>query len=128
MQTCFSRILHADIYCTEVKNVLLSLLIVVLSFFAIIGIMEFVLCIFESIAMYGNRSVCGIRIVADMRGREKNVEFLLDSLKLLSERIVFRNLTTEVHIRDCGVDTETLEQIKRYINENQNISLIENEE
>ena len=52
-----------------------TIFMVLTSFFAIIGIMEFIMCIIETISMRTNRSVTAIRLVADLQGEEKNPEF-----------------------------------------------------
>lgn len=101
---------------------------VVVSFFSIIGLMEFIMCIIESIAMRTNRSLCKISLVAEMSGEDANVEFLLNSLCVMAERIAFKNLVTHVIIRDRGISETTYDRIVKYMEENPNISLIEKDE
>lgn len=105
-----------------------TIFLVVISFFAIIGLMEFIMCILETVAMRTNRSLEDVSLTVDLRGREDNIEFLLNSLCVMAERIAFKNLTTHVVVRDKGIEQDTYERIRAYMEENPNISLIEKEE
>ena len=101
---------------------------VLASFFAIIGLMEFVMCIIEIVSTRSTKSLTDIRIVADIQGYEKNVEFVLGSLCVMAERITFKNATTKVLIRAANADKPTYQRIKDYVEENSGIYLIENDE
>ena len=46
----------------------------------------------------------------------------------MAERIAFKNLTTHIVVRDKGIDQDTYERIKEYMQENTLISLIEKED
>lgn len=105
-----------------------TIFLVVISFFAIIGLMEFVMCILETIAMRTNRSLADISITVDLKGKDDHIEFLLNSLSVMAERIAFKNLTTHIVVRDKGIDQDTYERIKEYMQENTLISLIEKED
>ena len=105
-----------------------TVLFVVVSFFAIIGVMEFVMCIMEMIATRTTKSLRAIRMVVDVEGNEPNVEFVLSSLKVMAERIAFRNATTQVCVRNVGVDEVTYQRILDYTEENSDIYLIEKDE
>ncbi len=99
---------------------------VLISFFAIIGVMEFMMCVIELISMRTTRTVKDISLVVRLRGEEKNVEFLLSSLCVMAERIAFKNLTTKVVIYDEGIAEHTYQRICSFAEENPTISLIEN--
>ncbi len=101
---------------------------VLASFFAIIGLMEFVMCMIEIISTRSTRSLKEIRIVADIEGHEKNVEFVLGSLCIMAERITFKNAVTKVLIHADNADVATYQRIKDYVEENSGIYLIENDE
>lgn len=105
-----------------------TLLFVLISFFAIIGLMEFVMCIMETVSMRSTRSLQAIRIVADIKGCEPHIEFVLSSLGIMAERIAFKDVTTQVCVRNLGTDQTTYERIKEYAQENPNIYLIEKTE
>lgn len=105
-----------------------TIFFVLASFFAIIGLMEFVACIIEIIATRSTKSLQEIRIVADIKGYEPHVEFVLGSLGIIADRIGFKNVMTKVCIRDLGTEETTYQRIKEYIEENSNIYLIENDE
>lgn len=107
---------------------LVTLLFVLMSFFAIIGLMEFILCIMETVAMHNTDSLEDVRIEVDMAGNEPHVDFLLSSLTVMAGRIAFRNLTTKVYIRDKGIDLSTYQKIAEYCNENSTVYLIEKDE
>jgi len=108
--------------------VLWTIFFVMLSFFAIIGVMEFSACIIEMISTRTTKTVKEIRIVADMEGKEPHLEFVLGSLGILADRIAFKNVDTKVCVRDKGLDPETYQRIEDYIEENSNIYLIENDD
>ncbi len=101
---------------------------VLASFFAIIGLMEFVMCMIEIISTRSTKSLKEIRIVADIEGHEENVEFILGSLCVMAERITFKNAVTKVLIQATDADKATYERIKDYVEENSGIYLIENNE
>ena len=101
------------------------ILLIAVSFFSVIGIMEFLMCVLEFFAMRRTKSVKDIRIEATIEGMEPHVEFLLGSLSLKAERIFFRDLTTKVCVRDGGMDAETLERVREYVKENPAVYLIE---
>ena len=102
-------------------------LLVVVSFFSVIGVMEFLMCILEFTATRRVKSVRNIHIRADLSGNEPHVEFLLGTLMLMAERISFKDPTT-VCIQDAGMDAETLGRVREYVKENPNVILIEKEE
>ncbi len=104
-----------------------TILLVLVSFFAIIGLMEFLMCIMESVSMRGNDSLQDIRIEVDLAGHEPHVDFLLSSLTVMAQRISFKNLTTFVFIHDCGMDEDTYKKVRQYCSENSTVYLIENE-
>ena len=105
-----------------------TIFLVVISFFAIIGLMEFIMCILETVAMRATDSLEDVSITVDLRGREEHIEFLLNSLSVMAERIAFKNLTTRIVIRDRGIDEDTYRRICSYAEENPLISLIEKDE
>ncbi len=105
-----------------------TIVLVVISFFAIIGLMEFIMCILESVAMRTIRSLESVNLTVKIRGREENIEFLLNSLCIMAERIAFKNLTTGVQIFDEGMDEDTYRCVKKYMEENPTISLIEKDQ
>ncbi|MBQ6947366.1 MAG: hypothetical protein IJN42_04885 [Clostridia bacterium] len=102
-----------------------TICLVVISFFAIIGLMEFIMCVLETVAMRSTNSLEDVSITVDLRGKEENIEFLLNSLSVMAERIAFKNLTTRIVVRDYGIDEDTYQKIKHYAEGNPIISLIE---
>ena len=101
---------------------------VIVSFFSIIGLMEFIMCIIESISMRTNRSLSKVSLVVEMSGEDENVEFLLSSLCVMAERIAFKDLMTHVVVCDRGISRTTYDRIQKYIEENPNIYFIEKDE
>ena len=104
-----------------------TILLVLVSFFSIIGLMEFVMCVMETISMRSTHSMTDIRIEIDLSGSEPHVDFLLNSLTVMAQQISFKNLTTFVCIHDCGMDEDTYQKVKAYCAENSTVYLIENE-
>ncbi len=105
-----------------------TLFFVLVSFFAIIGLMEFVACIIEIISTRSTKSLQEIRIVADIKGYEPHVEFVLGSLGIMAERIAFKNVRTKICVRNLGTEETTYQRIKDYVEENSDIYLIEKDE
>lgn len=97
--------------------------IIILSFFAVIGFIECVLSILETVSTSRYRKIKGISLVVELAGRIDDITFLLNTLLLQAERISYRDAQTHVVIRDCGLDECTYSEIHSFCEENDNITV-----
>ena len=98
-------------------------IIIVLSFFAVIGFIECVLSLLETVSTSRYKKIKDIALVVELSGCIDNVTFLLNTLLLQAERINYRDTATRVVIRDCGLDESTFYEIHSFCEENDNITV-----
>lgn len=98
-------------------------IIIILSFFAVIGFIECVLSLLETVSTSRYRKIKDIALVVGLSGSIENVTFLLNTLLLQAERISYRDAVTQVVIRDCGLDECTYSEIHSFCQENDNITV-----
>ena len=99
-----------------------TLFLIILSFFAVLGFIECFVTALEtySVSKYKPRK---ITIVAELDDRIKDVCFLMNTLLLQAERIRYKDVQTQVVIKDCGIDENTYEEIYAFCLENNNITV-----
>ena len=97
--------------------------IIILSFFAVIGFIECILSLLETVSTSRYKKIKDIALVVELSGSVENVTFLLNTLLLQAERISYRDVATRVVIRDCGLDGDTYSQIHSFCEENDNITV-----
>ena len=98
-------------------------LIIILSFFAVIGFIECVLSMLETVSTKKKKKIKDISIVVELTGKIDNVTFLLNTLLLQAQRINYRDAQTRVVIRDCGLDEDTYTEIHNFCQENDNVTV-----
>lgn len=98
-------------------------LIIILSFFAVIGLIECVLSMLEAVSISKYRKIKDISLVVELTGKIDNVTFLLNTLLLQAQRINYRDTQTRVIIRDSGLDETTYSEIHNFCLENDNVSV-----
>lgn len=96
-----------------------------ISFFAVIGVVEFTFSILEAFSMYSTKSVEEIALEVHIKGKEPHVGFVLSSLLIMAERISINRKVARVKVYDAGMDEETLLQVKEYIERNEGVVLVE---
>ena len=89
-------------------------LIIILSFFAVIGLIECVLSMLEAVSISKYRKIKDISLVVELTGKIDNVTFLLNTLLLQAQRINYRDTQTRVIIRDSGLDETTYSEIHNF--------------
>jgi uncharacterized membrane protein len=97
--------------------------IIILSFFAVIGFIECIFSLLETVSTSRYKKIKDIALVVELSGAVENVTFLLNTLLLQAERISYRDAATRVVIRDCGLDEDTYSQIHSFCEENDNITV-----
>ena len=97
--------------------------IVVISFFAVVGIVETILCVLESFALIGQTQPSEVQLRVALSGEIDNVNFLLSTLLLQADRINFKNCVTKVVVVDYGLENSTYLKIKDFCDLNTNISM-----
>lgn len=100
-----------------------TILLIVLSFFAVIGFIECILTLLETFSTSKYKEVSNITLTAHLSGTVKNVAFLLNTLLLQAERISYKNSVTHVVIQAEDVDEATYSEIYNFCLENDNITV-----
>ncbi len=100
-----------------------TIFILVISFFAVIGILECFLNALECMSVAKYESVTKLELKAELSGHIEDVAFLLNTLMLQSERIRYKASDTKVIIVDNGLDDDTYDQILQFCYLNNNISM-----
>ena len=100
-----------------------SAILIVLTFFAIIGFLECVLGVLETVSTARYESVDDISLTVHLSGKVENVAFLLNTLLLQAERINYKNTVTRVVVRYDDCDDETFKEIHSFCQINDNISV-----
>lgn len=100
-----------------------TILLIILSFFAVIGFIEFVLTMLETLSTYKYKEITNITLTAHLDGAVKNVVFLLNTLLIQAERISYKNSVTHVVVKADGVDEATYSEIYAFCLENDNITV-----
>lgn len=101
---------------------LLTVVIIILTFFAVIGAAECVITLMETL------SACRCRtddfaLSVTLSGKVDNVLFLLNSLLIQAQRISFGGTAARVVVIDGGMDEETFMQVHTFCGKNDNITV-----
>ncbi len=100
-----------------------TIFLIVISFFAVIGILECFLNALESVSVSKYDCVEQIELRVDVSGHIDDVAFLLNTLMLQGERIRYKSSDTKVTIVDNGLDDDTYNQVLQFCYANNNISI-----
>lgn len=96
-------------------------ILIILSFFAVVGFIECILCLLETVSVSKYSSIKNVSITVELSGNISNVTFLLNTLLLQAERISYKNAVTKVIIKDVGLSEATYLEVYRFCMENDNI-------
>lgn len=91
---------------------------VILSFFAVIGILECILGVVEMFSLNRVHSVRQATFRVELEGDEAHVEYLLNTLSLMAEKVDVGQRETALEIVDCGLAEETRREIEAYCEKN----------
>lgn len=100
-----------------------TLFLIILSYFAVIGIIEFVLTILETFSVSKYSQLTDITVTATLSGPVKNVAFLLNTLLLQTQRLTYKNATPKLVVKTQNTDEDTYSQIFDFCLENDNITV-----
>lgn len=100
---------------------LYTALLIIMSFFAVIGFLECILTLLETISTSKYKTINKVSLVVGLSGRIENITFLLNTLILQAERINYKTAQTDVIVKDLGLDAVTLDEIHNFCLENTNI-------
>lgn len=100
-----------------------TFVLIIVSFFAVIGFLECILTMLETISTAKYKNFRALNLVAELEGNIPEVNFLLGTLLLQAERINYKNVTPQVIIKDVGLDESTYTEVYSYCLENDNIML-----
>ncbi len=98
-------------------------LLIIISFFAVIGILECIASILESISLSKYDMVEDVNIRVSLKGEIENIPFLLNTLLIQAERINYKDNQTRVVIVNKGLCQDTYNEIIRFCLVNKNITV-----
>ncbi len=91
---------------------------IIISLFAVIGILECILGAVELIALNRIRSVRDATLRVKLIGDEPHMEYLLNTLGLLVQRLDIGPRETGLEIVDCGLSAASREELEGYCKKN----------
>ena len=97
-----------------------TIVLIIVSFFAVLGILEIVISLLENYSV-SSYKIDNISLTVSLSGEIDNVPFLLNTLLLQAEKINYKNNVTKVVIKDCGIYPDTYNAIREFCMINHNI-------
>ena len=91
---------------------------VILSFFAVIGVLECLLGVLELLSLRRVKSVKRAVFRVELSGDEQNVEYLLNTLCVKAERLNIGNIETVLEVVDVGLSPEGYRAVEQYCEKN----------
>ncbi len=91
---------------------------VILSFFAVIGVLECLIGVLELLSLRRVQSVKRAVFRVELSGDERNVEYLLNTLCVKTERLNIGNVETVLEVADVGLSPESYRAVKQYCEKN----------
>lgn len=98
-----------------------TIFIIVISFFAVIGIMDCIMTLLETVSTIKYKMIKNITLTVELEGKIPDVSFLLGTLRLQAQRIQYNNSETKLVIKDNGLSEDTYSEIFAFCLENDNI-------
>ena len=89
-----------------------------LSFFAVIGLMECILGVLELLSLRRIHSVKRVVLRVEVAGEEPKAEYLLNTLCLKADRMSIGGLEAEIEVADGGMTPETHRAVAEYCEKN----------
>jgi hypothetical protein len=100
-----------------------TIFLIIISFFAVIGILECFLNALESVSVSKYQCVDQTELRVYLSGHIDDVAFLMNTLMFQGERIRYKTADTKVTIVDNGLDDNTYDHILQICHTNSNISI-----
>ena len=99
-----------------------TIVFIILTFFAVLGVLECVLTVIETLSTARYRPL-DVVLTVSLEDSVDNVQFLLNTLLLQANRISYRGRPARVVIVDAGMDEQTFSQVHTFCEENENITV-----
>lgn len=97
---------------------LVHMLWVIVSFFAVIGLLECILGVLELLALRRVKTVQRSVLRVELCGDEPHMEYLLNTLCLMTERLELGDRETALMIVDCGLSLPSRRELEQYCEKN----------
>ena len=101
---------------------------VVISMFAVLGLLESIVMLLELFALRKVNSVVSATFRVTLAGEEKNVEYLLNTLCLMTERQDVGPVEARLEIVDGGLAEPTRRRVREYCEKNPWVRFTERED
>lgn len=101
---------------------------VVVSMFAVLGLLESIVTLLELLALRKVHSLQSATFRVELTGEEKNVEFLLNTLSLMTERLDLGPVEARLEIIDAGLTETTRRSVQEYCEKNPWVRFTEGED
>ena len=97
---------------------MLHMLWVLVSFFAVIGLLECILGVLELLALRRVRSVRQAVFRVELTGDEPHMEYLLNTLSLMADRVDVGAVETVLEVVDRGLNPISRRELEQYCEKN----------
>ena len=99
---------------------------VLVSFFAIIGLLEMMLFVLEIIALRRISSIRKVSLQVELRGEDENAEYILNTLSLMLNHVEVGEEEATLEVIDGGISEEMRLEIMSYCEKNPWVRFTEN--
>lgn len=99
---------------------------VLVSFFAVVGLMECMLFLLETVALRRISSIAGVTLQVELRDDSENAEYILNTLSLLMSRVDVGDREIILEIKDGGISAPMRAEILEYCEKNPWVRFTEN--
>lgn len=97
---------------------MIHMLWVIVSFFAVIGLLECILGVLELLALRRVHSICRATFRVELSGDEPHMEYLLNTLSLMADRVDVGERETVLEIVDRGLSPVSRREVLQYCEKN----------
>ena len=91
---------------------------VLVSFFAVVGLMESLLFLLEIVALRRISSIRNVSLQVELAGDAENAEYILNTLSLFLNRVDVGDEEATLDIIDCGMSEKMRLEISAYCEKN----------
>lgn len=97
---------------------MIHMLWIVLSFFAVIGLLECIVGALELLAVRRIASVQKSVLRVELQGDEPHMEYLLNTILLMTERVNIGDVETVLEVIDVGLSPQARREAEEYCEKN----------
>lgn len=98
------------------------------SMFAVLGLLEAIVTVLELIALRNVSAVGSATLRVELMGEEGNVEYLLNTLCLMAERLDIGPVEARLEIVDVGMEHKTRQRVLEFCEKNPWVRFTESED